>query len=555
MLANILKPSFSFKPKLLETLKGYTGADFRADLIAGLVVGLVALPLAMAFAIASGLPPARGIYTAVVAGFVASALGGSRVSISGPTGAFVVIVLGIGQKFGYEGLAACTLIAGVMLLVMGFAKAGDLIKFVPYPVVTGFTAGIAVIIFSGQVKDLFGLSLPQDPSEFIAKWKALMGAWSSISPQAAALGVGTTALIAFWPKPWAKLPGSVVALVLATLAAWYFQLPVATVESRFGAVPQSLPMPSLPHLEWDQMRQLFQPALTVALLAAIESLLCAVVADGMIGDRHDANQELIAQGAANLASPLFGGIPATGAIARTATNVKNGARTPVSGIIHAVTLLLILFAAAPLAGRIPLAALSGVLMVVAYNMSEWRSFVRVAKGRKSDMAVLLVSFLLTVLVDLTVAVEVGLVMAAFLFMRSMAQLTQVRAMLYEGNDEARRQVQGMTVPVGVEIFSVHGTFFFGAASKVLDVVRQAGRKPRVLVLEMRGVLFIDGTGVQTLSQLKRDCTKLGIKLIVSGIHAQPLNVVMESEAWNQIGEENFCGGLDEAFYLARPEAE
>ncbi len=539
-----------FRPKIFDALKGYTAHAFRTDLGSGLVVGLVALPLAMAFAIASGLPPAMGLFTAVVAGFIGAGLGGSRVSVHGPTGAFVVIVAGIAAKYGTGGLAVCGLMAGVFLLVMGLLKAGDLIKFVPYPVVTGFTSGIAVIIFTSQVKDLLGLSLAANPAEFIPKWGAILGALPSASLAAAGLGLGTAALIALWPKSWQKVPGSVVALVLATVAAIYLKLPVETVESRFGAVPSSLPLPSLPAIPWGSLRELVQPAITVALLAAIESLLCAVVADGMIGDRHDANQELMALGLANIASPIFGGIPATGAIARTATNVKNGGRTPVASMVHALVLLCILLAAAPLAGRIPLAALAGVLVVVSYNMSEWRAFVRLFDGPKSDILVLVASFLLTVLVDLTVAVEVGLVMAAFLFMRKMADLTQVKTLLREGDDDARAILKGVEVPKGVELWSVHGTFFFGAANKVLELTREVEKKPKALVLEMRGVLFMDATGVQTLRQVHKDCARRGIRLVCSGLHAQPLDVVMRTGTWDLIGEGNFTGDLKEALERA-----
>src|SRR6185369_11241074 len=417
-----------FRPRLFEALERYSSNDLVADLIAGLTVGIVALPLAMAFAIASGAKPEAGIFTAVIAGFIISALGGTKVSIGGPTGAFIVILFGIGAKYGFDNLVICTILAGGLLLTMGIARLGTMIKYIPYPVTMGFTSGIAVLIFSTQIKDFFGLRVDKVPSEFIEKIKVLgehIGTvqWSTVSLAAASL-----AIILFWPKKWQRrVPGSIAALVLGTLAVALLNLPVETIGSRFGGIPQGLPKPHFPELSWENIQHLFQPAVTIALLAAIESLLCAVVADGMVDDRHDANQELIAQGLANMICPLFGGIAATGAIARTATNVKSGARTPVAGIVHAITLLVIVIVAAPLAKFVPLATLSAVLVNVAFHMGEWHNFARLPRWPICDTAVFLSAFALTVVVDLTVAVEIGMVLAAVLFIKRSSETTQIMA--------------------------------------------------------------------------------------------------------------------------------
>jgi SulP family sulfate permease len=448
-----------FIPKLVVTLRGgYTSAQLRADIVAGIVVGIVALPLAMAFAIASGVPPERGLYTAIVAGFLISVLGGSRVQIGGPTGAFVVIVGAIVHQYGYTGLAVATFMAGVVLVGMGLARLGGAIKFIPYPVTTGFTSGIAVIIFSSQVKDLFGLRMGPVPLEFVEKWEAYWANLGTVSWPAIALSAGCLAVILLWPKVTRRIPGAVIVLVAATAVSALFGLPVETIGSRFGQIPSGLPQPDLPAIGLAEVRDLVGPALTIAVLAAIESLLSAVVADGMIGGRHKSNIELVAQGVANIASPVFGGIPATGAIARTATNVKNGARTPVAGIVHALTLLLILVAFGGLAKYVPLAALAVILVVVAYNMSEWRSFRALLRGPKSDVVVLLVTFGLTVLVDLTVAVAVGMVLAAFLFMKQMADVTDIHAITKEfrepddPNGADPMSIARRVVPKGVEVY-------------------------------------------------------------------------------------------------------
>jgi SulP family sulfate permease len=532
-----------FVPKSIVCLRDYSWKQFHGDLVAGLIVGLVALPLAMAFSIACGLPPERGIYTAVVAGFLISALGGSRVAIGGPTGAFVVIVAGIVAKFGYEGLAVATGMAGLILIIMGLTRLGTLVKYIPYPVTTGFTSGIAVIIFSSQVKDFFGLTMPTVPSEFLEKWEACFQAMPTFSPYALGISLFTMLVIGAWPKQW-KVPGTIVAVILGSIAAYAFHWPLETIGTRFGGIPQQLPHPQFFLQSWAQLKLLLPSALTIAMLAAIESLLCAVVADGMIGGRHKSNMELVAQGVANCFSPVFGGIPATGAIARTAVSVKNGARTPVAGMVHAVTLFLILLAAGPLASHVPLASLAGVLVVVAYHMSEWRSFKAIFSGPRSDIAVLMTTFLLTVFVDLTMAVGVGLVLASFLFMRKMAELTQVKTLTHERDAGL---LTGLTVPKDVEVYAINGSFFFGAASKVMEVERSFFKKPKALVLEMTGVLHLDSSGLKVLDQIYSQCQKRGTRLVLVGIHAQPMMAMQMANKYEEFGEDNFKGDLKEAF--------
>ena len=536
-----------FVPKLAVSLRDYSFRQFRMDLSAGVTVGLVALPLAMAFAIASGLPPERGIYTAVVAGFLISLLGGSRVQIGGPTGAFVVIVGAIAAKHGYEGLALATLMAGIILLAMGLGRLGALVKFIPYPVITGFTSGIAVIIFSSQMRDLFGLQMAAVPLEFLEKWEAYFHAIGSINPTALGIGVFSSALIFLWPKRWQKIPASVVALAISGIAAHYLSFPVETIKSRFGGVPHGLPSPSWPAISWSQIKILFPIALTIAALGSIESLLSAVVADGMIGSRHRSNQELLAQGVANIAAPLFGGFAATGAIARTATNVKNGGRTPVAGMIHAAVLLLVLLIAGPMASAIPLAALAGVLVVVSYHMSEWHSFRFLMSGPGSDKIVLLATFLLTVFVDLVVAVEVGMVLSAFLFLKNMAELTQVKALTRElGNGEGDDKTREFTFPQGVEVFSIRGAFFFAAVHKLMEIDRIIAKAPKALVLDMEDVLHMDASGLHVLEQIHKDCRARGIRFIISGIHSQPYAILEKAHQIKVFGESNFKPDLKSA---------
>jgi len=547
-----------FTPKLLTTIReGMTSRQLTQDLLAGVIVGVVALPLAIAFAIASGVKPEQGLYTAIVAGFLISLLSGSRVQIGGPTGAFIVIVYGIVEKYGYDGLATATLLAGALLIIMGLARLGTIIKFIPYPVTVGFTAGIALIILVGQIRDFFGLQIEKVPSEFIEKVEAFAVQAGSINPWAAIIAVVTIAIILFWPRLTRKIPGSLVAIIATTAAVQLMNLPVETIGSRFGSVPNTLPSPHLPNISWELCRQMFSPALTIALLAGIESLLSAVVADGMTERRHRSNMELIAQGVANLVSPIFGGIPATGAIARTATNIKNGGRTPVAGIVHAVTLLLIMLFFGKWAALIPMATLAGILAIVAWNMSEAHLFIKLFRGPKSDIIVLVSTFLLTVLVDLTVAIQVGVVLAALLFMRRMAEVTQVgyvTNMVSEDDEEDPNDPLSLSrrkVPAGVEVFEVSGPFFFGAADKFKNAIGVVKEKPRILILRMRHVLSLDATALQALETLYTRTRREQTTLVLSGVHAQPLIVLERSGLLDKIGEDNVHGNIDDALNRAR----
>lgn len=545
--------AISFRPKLRECLAGYDRATFSADLTAGVVVGVVALPLAMAFAIASGVKPEAGIFTAVIAGFIISALGGTRVAIGGPTGAFIVILYGIGAKYGLDNLAICTVMAGAILLVMGFAKLGTMIKFIPYPVTMGFTSGIAVLIFSTQVKDFLGLQVASVPSEFIDKMLVLGRALGTTHWPTLALAAASLAIIKLWPKSWQRrVPGSIVALVLGTAAVALLQIPVETIGSRFGGIPQGLPAPHIPALSWENIQHLFQPATTIALLAAIESLLCAVVSDGMIDDQHDSNQELVAQGLANIVSPLFGGIAATGAIARTATNVRSGARTPVAGIIHALVLLVIILVAAPLAKFVPLATLSAVLVTVALHMGEWHNFGRLRKWPVSDAAIFLTAFVLTVVIDLTAAVEIGMVLAAVLFIKRSAETTQIMAVDQSTETEgSQHSLVGKQVPKGVMVYRIFGAFFFGAADKLESALKRLKEEPEVLILRMRKVIAMDATGLNALEDLYERLHRKGKHLVLSAPHTQPLAVMENAGFIDRLGRENVCAHIDAALARSR----
>ena len=544
-------------PKLVTTLKGYTREQFFADVVAGVIVGIVALPLAIAFAIASGVSPERGLFTAIVAGFLISALGGSRVQIGGPTGAFVVIVYAIVQRYGVDGLAAATLLAGVILAGFGLARLGGAIKFIPYPVTIGFTSGIALIIFSGEVKDFLGLRMGTVPPEFVEKWRAFGGHLATMSPWAVLVSVLTLAIIVAWPRFNRRIPSPFVALIVTTALVQLLHLPVETIGTRFGVINAALPRPALPAITLAQLPALMGPAFTIALLGAVESLLSAVVSDGMIGGRHRSNMELVAQGLANIASPLFGGIPATGAIARTATNVKNGGRTPVAGITHSVTLLLITLFFGRWAGLIPMATLAGILVVVAYSMSEWRTFVNEFRAPKSDVAVLLTTFLLTVFWDLTVAIEVGMVLAALLFMRRMAEVTNISALTHEFQDPVNdfetdpNAVRRRVVPAGVEVYEITGPFFFGAAETFKDRLGRIAVRPKVLILRMRHVPAIDSTGLHALRDLVHRSRHDGSLVILSDVHAQPVVALERSGTYDELGEENIHGTIDDALNRAR----
>lgn len=548
-----------FVPKLVTTLKDYNRQQFTNDLTAGVIVGIVALPLAIAFAIASGVSPERGLITAIVAGFIISALGGSRVQIGGPTGAFVVIVYGIVQKYGIEGLTVATLMAGFMLLAMGLARLGSVIKFVPTPLVTGFTSGIAVIIFSSQLKDFFGLQMGDVPANFLEKIVAYSQNLASIN--VAAVGVATLAvvIILVWPRINRRIPSPFVALVVTTALVTLAHLDVETVGSRFGALSAAIPAPVFPRLGIEELTALVAPAFSIALLGAVESLLSAVVADGMIGSRHRANMELVAQGVANIASPLFGGIPATGAIARTATNVRNGGRTPVAGIIHAITLLLITLFFGKWAALIPMATLAAILVVVAYHMSEWRTFREELRAPRSDVAVLLVTFFLTVIVDLTVAIEIGMVLSAFLFIHRMSEVTAVNAvtrqMARESQDDSDVPLDQLTptrsMPPGVEVFEIRGAFFFGAAEAFKETLTQVGRKPKVLIIRMRDVSLLDGTGLRALRDVVRRSHTERTLVLIAEIHAQPMAALEHSPVYEELGAGQIYMTLEDALDRAK----
>ena len=535
-------------PKLLTTLRGYSSTALRADLTAGVIVGIVALPLSIAFAIASGVTPDRGLWTAIVAGFLISALGGSRVQIGGPTGAFVVIVYGIVQQYGVDGLIVATLMAGAILIAMGLLRFGTAIKFIPHPVIIGFTSGIALIILSGQVKDFLGLTMGTVPAEFVEKWAAYAEHLDAVNPAALGVALLALAIVLWWPKVTTKVPSPFVALIVTTLLVRFGGLEVETIGSRFGTISAAIPHPVLPDLTWAQVTGLVGPAFTIAMLGGIESLLSCVVADGMIGARHRSNVELIGQGVANIASAMVGGIPATGALARTATNVRSGGRTPVAGITHAVTLLLITLFFGSWAALIPMATLAAILVVVAYNMSEWRVFVSEFRGPRSDVAVLLTTFTLTVLVDLTVAIGVGMVLASFLFIRQMGEATTVRSM---HDDEDDRALRKLDVPAGVMIYEIDGPFFFGAAEKFRDTMSEIETAPKVLVLHLARVNLLDATGLGVISDLVKKGRRDHSALILSGVHSQPMIALGKSDLLDEIGDDNLVATLDEAVTRAR----
>lgn len=550
-------PQPLFLPKLFSLLRTYTPSLFLNDLSAGLIVGIVALPLAIAFAIASGVTPDRGLVTAIVAGFLISALGGSRVQIGGPTGAFVVIVYGIVEKYGVNGLILCTLMAGVILVLMGVLRLGAIIKFIPYPLTVGFTSGIAVVILSSQVKDFFGLKIQNLPADFVDKLSVYAHQFHTLDLTTLGLSLLSLALIVFWPKLGGartrKIPGSIVAILLVTALVQFFHIPVESIGSRFGSIPSGLPHPVWPHFDWQQLKGLIGPALTVAMLGAIESLLSATVADGMIESRHRSNTELIAQGIANFITPLFGGIPATGAIARTATNIKNGAKTPVAGMIHSLTLLFIVLIFGRWANLIPLCVLSAILMVVCYHMSEWRAFKALLRAPRMDVSVLVVTFLLTVFTDLTVAVEIGMIMSTVLFMKRMTDVTTVREITRElsnATDEKAREAEAEAlarqIPKGVVIYEAEGAFFFGVAELLRDTLNWGVKPPAAMILRMRHVLALDATGIRALRDLRKGCERAETALILSGIHAQPFFALDRAGLLDEFGTENVVENLNQA---------
>ena len=541
------------KPKLFSVLKEYNRSLFQSDLLAGMTVGIIAVPLAMAFAIACGLPPERGLFTAIVAGFIISLLGGSRVQIGGPTGAFVIIVSGIVAQYGYSGLAVATGLAGLILIGMGLGRMGGLIRFIPFPVVTGFTSGIAVIIFSTQIKDLLGLQMETPPADFIPKWIAYFQCLETTSLAAAGIGIGTLLICILVRRFFPRLPAMLIAMIAATLASTLLGLDVETIGSRFGELPRMLPAPSFQAIPLVEIKNLIGPAFTIAILGAIESLLSATVADGMTGGQHRSNMELVAQGIANIGSSLFGGIPATGAIARTAANIKAGGKTPVAGMIHAVTLALVLLFLAQVARLVPLAALAGILVAVSAGMCEAGNFARLLKAPRSDAMVLLTTFFLTVLVDLTVAVEVGIVLAALLFIRRMADVGGVREIsegLYDDPDEEEGWKDRVkNLPESVVVYEVQGPFFFGAADRFRRMIQSKEHHTKVMILRMRHVPAIDATGLNVLRKLHTQCLKKKTRLIFSGVAEQPLQVFRQTGFLNEVGNENICASIDGA--LAR----
>lgn len=550
-----------FKPRLFTALKNYSKETFMSDLMAGIIVGIVALPLAIAFGIASGVSPEKGIITAIIAGFIISLLGGSKVQIGGPTGAFIVIIYGIIQQYGEAGLIVATLMAGVLLILLGVFKLGAVIKFIPYPIIVGFTSGIAVTIFTTQIADIFGLSFGGEkvPGDFVGKWLLYFRHFDTINWWNTAISIISIAIIALTPRFSKKIPGSLIAIIVVTAGAWLLKTYggvdcITTIGDRF-TIKSELPDAAVPVLNWEAIKNLFPVAITIAVLGAIESLLSATVADGVTGDKHDSNTELIAQGAANLVTPLFGGIPATGAIARTMTNINNGGKTPVAGIIHAVVLLLILLFLMPLAQYIPMACLAGVLVIVSYNMSEWRTFKALLKNPKSDVTVLLITFFLTIIFDLTIAIEVGLVIACILFMRRVMETTEISVIKDEidPNDELDIAVheEHLMIPKGVEVYEINGPYFFGIATKFEETMAQLGDRPEVRIIRMRKVPFIDSTGIHNLTSLCKMSQKDKITIVLSGVNDKVHRTLEKSGFYELLGQANICPNINVALERAK----
>ena len=555
--------TFQFKPKLVDTLRNYTRSDFSTDLMAGIIVGIVALPLAIAFGIASGVSPEKGIITAIVAGFIISLLGGSKVQIGGPTGAFIVIIYGIIQQYGLEGLMIATLMAGILLIILGVFRLGTIIKFIPYPIIIGFTSGIALTIFTTQIADVFGLQFGGEkvPGDFIGKWILYARHFDTVNWWNVAVSIASILIIAFTPKFSKKIPGSLVAIILVTVAVYLMKMyggvtSIDTIGDRFS-IQSQLPEATVPSLDWEAVKNLFPVAITIAVLGAIESLLSATVADGVIGDHHDSNTELVAQGIANIISPIFGGIPATGAIARTMTNINNGGRSPIAGIVHAIVLLLILIFLMPLAKFIPMACLAGVLVVVSYNMSGWRVFKGLLKNPKSDVTVLLITFFLTVIFDLTVAIEVGLVIACVSFMKRVMETTQISVITDEIDPNKESDVETheehLVIPEGVEVYEINGPYFFGIATKFEEIMARLGDRPQIRIIRMRKVPFIDSTGIHNLTTLCEMSQKENIHIILSGVNPQVHDVLERSGFYTLLGKENICSNINEALDVARKE--
>ena len=550
-----------FTPRLVSELRNYSKEKFAADLMAGLIVGIVALPLAIAFGIASGVSPSQGILTAIVGGFIVSALGGSRVQIGGPTGAFIVIIYGIvsNPALGLSGLMIATMLAGLFLILLGACRLGTIIKFIPYPIVVGFTSGIAVTIFTTQIKDLFGLTIEGGlPGDFISKWGVYLQNFVSIDWATTAVGVLSVLIIILTPKISKKIPGSLVAIIVMTVAVYflnsYTKFHVDTIYDQFGEIKAGIPALTVPDISWENVKSLFPTAMVIAVLGAIESLLSATVADGVCGDHHNSNQELIGQGVANLCTPLFGGIPCTGAIARTMTNINNGGRTPVAGIVHAVVLLVIFLVLMPLAAYIPMSCLAGVLVIVSYNMSGWRTFLQLMKNPKSDIAVLFITFLLTVIFDLTIAIEVGLLIACLLFMRRMAETTQIKVIADEidPNEETDAVVheEHLVIPEGVEVYEINGPYFFGIANKFEELMAAMNDHPKVRIIRMRRVPFIDSTGIHNLQNLCEISHREGTHIVLSGVTPNVYAVLEHNGFCRLLGKDHICPNINVALERA-----
>ncbi|HHD2602869.1 sulfate permease [Clostridium perfringens] len=546
-----------YKPKLISLLddkeNGFSKEQFFKDLIAGIIVAIIALPLSIALGISSGVSPEKGLITAIIAGFIISLLGGSRVQIGGPTGAFVVIVFGIIQNHGVDGLIIATFMAGIILVLFGLLRFGSLIKYIPYPITVGFTSGIAVTLFSTQVKDFLGLSMTKTPSEFIPKWEAYISHMNTTNLYTLAIGLLALIILIFWPKINKKIPGSLIALIVTTLVVFIFNLPVATIGSQFGKISSNIPMPHIPNLNLNTLKALIGPAFTIALLGGIESLLSAVVSDGMIGDKHNSNAELIAQGIANMGSSLFGGIPATGAIARTAANVKNGGRTPISGIVHSITLLLIMLVFMPLAKFIPLTTLSAILIIVSYNMSEWRTFKAILKAPKSDIAILLTTFFLTVLFDLVIAIGIGMLVSMCLFMRRVATSIEVNE-LNESDCSDKSNIdtdmENLKVGENVLVYDIRGHLFFGAVDTFMNTMKEINDDAKVLVLRMRHTKTLDVTGYKQIKNIALSCKSRNMTLIISELQEQPKKVMRLMGFIDTLGEDHFATNFDEALEKA-----
>ena len=552
---------FNFSPRIVNELRHYNKEKFMADLMAGLIVGIVALPLAIAFGIASGVSPSQGILTAIIGGFIVSALGGSKVQIGGPTGAFIVIIYGIvnDPQLGLSGLIIATMLAGAFLILLGVCRLGTIIKFLPYLIVVGFTSGIAVTIFTTQIKDLLGLQIEGKlPGDFISKWAVYLHNLDTIDWITAAVGILSIVIIALTPKISKKIPGSLVAIIVMTVGVYflnaYTDLHVSTIGDQFGEIKATIPPLTLPNITWDGLKGLLPTAMVIAVLGAIESLLSATVADGVCGDRHNSNQELIGQGVANLCTPLFGGIPCTGAIARTMTNINNGGRTPMAGIFHAIVLLIIFLALMPLAAYIPMACLAGVLVIVSYGMSGWRTFVQMMRNPKSDITVLLITFFLTVIFDLTVAIEVGLLIACLLFMRRMAETTQIKVIAGEidPNEETDAEVheEHLVIPKGVEVYEINGPYFFGIASKFDDIMVNLEKRPKVRIIRMRRVPFIDSTGMHNLQNLCQMSHREGIHIVLSGVQPKVYSVLENNGFCEMLGKDHICPNINVALKKA-----